>query len=300
MGHKAVKAVVNAERKTVLLAEVHQKFVEGGRAVFPLLFGKPVLSGNVDDHGDDAAGPQSFQPLPIHGLVDGAEDHLFRGVHRFIGNAQLFPLLQIVDTAADNAVDFPCLPQLVAPLGDVGIVVYGLLEKIGQLLRGQIVLDIQVIVLRRQKIQVQPVQCHFRVPQMKLEQDAQHIRNAVDRKKAGNGAVRVVPVHIVIAKFPGKEDDVAAILTFGIDFVNVRQAVIGIGAEGTVEVMVRNDLLNGFQKTKRGDDCDSDHFCTLLPRYGYSIPRIVKFSMDLWERSQEEGCVLLLLWYNND
>ena len=135
---------------------------------------------------------------------------------------------------------------------------------------------------------------------MKLEQDAQHIRNAVDRKKAGNGAVRVVPVHIVIAEFPGKEDDVAAILTFGIDFVNVRQAVIGIGAEGTVEVMVRNDLLNGFQKTKRGDDCDSDHFCTLLPRYGYSIPRIVKFSMDLWERSQEEGCVLLLLCYNND
>ena len=141
----------------------------------------------------------------------------------------------------------------------MGIVVGVLFEEIGQLFRRQIVLNVQVIVLRRQKIQVQTAQGYIRVPQVKQKQNAQNIRNAVNGKEAGNGAVRVVPVHIVVAQFAGEENDIAVRLAVSVDAVNVCQTVVGIGTESTAEVVVRNDLLNGFLKTERTYDGNGDH-----------------------------------------
>ena len=97
------------------------------------------------------------------------------------------------------------------------------------------------------------------MPQVEIQQNAQHIRGAVNRKGAGNGAVGVVPVHIVIAQLTGKQNDVAGVHTPGVYFINVGECIIAVGMKGTVKVVIGNDFVDGFQKPKRADNSNGNH-----------------------------------------
>ena len=97
------------------------------------------------------------------------------------------------------------------------------------------------------------------MPQVEIQQNAQHIRGTVNRKRTGDGAVGVMPVHIVVAQLTGKENDIAGIQTPGINIVNIGECFIAVGMKGAVKVVIGDDFVDGFQEPKGADNGNGDH-----------------------------------------
>ena len=110
----------------------------------------------MDNERDHNAVLEGFQSLPVQSLLNTADNHFLCGVDGLIGDAQTVPLLQVVDASAENIVDLSRLPQFVSPLGDVGVIIDLLLKEEGQLILRQVLRQVQIVILRGHKVQVQP------------------------------------------------------------------------------------------------------------------------------------------------
>lgn len=102
-----------------------------------------------------------------------------------------------------------------------------------------------------------------------IEEDGEDILGTVSGKGTGDMDVWESVFDIVVTQFTGEKNHIAVVLAVRVDPVDVRKFIVNVFVEFAAEIMLLDDLADGFQGAAGADNGHGDHnLCPFFPKKG--------------------------------